>query len=101
MFENILVFNVDFLAFFWGFGRHLVFSFSLKNRPNFKTLALGLSKKSPKSVQDAPNMDFGTCLGRVFFRRLVLGGFGEDLGLILKVADYIVDSYFAPCWDKL
>ena len=31
----------------------------------------------------------------------VLGGFGEDLGWILKVADYIVDSYFAPCWDKL
>ena len=25
----------------------------------------------------------------------VLGGFGEDLGWILKVADYIVDSYFA------
>ena len=31
----------------------------------------------------------------------VLGGFGEELGWILKVADYIVDSYFAPCWDKL
>ena len=31
----------------------------------------------------------------------VLGGFGKDLGWILKVADHIVDSYFVPCWDKL
>ena len=44
----------------------------------FKTLALGPSKNSFKSVQDDPKVDFGACLGRVFFRRCVWGGFWED-----------------------
>ena len=41
----------------------------------FKTLALGLSKNSPKSVQDDPKVDFGASLGRIFFRRWFWGGF--------------------------
>ena len=31
--ENIFVLNVDFFLFLWGFGHHLGFSFSFKNRP--------------------------------------------------------------------
>ena len=58
-----------------------------KNRP----------RCSKKRFWDA----FGTRLFlKVGFGR-VLGAFWEEFWWILRVADYIVDSYFALCWDKL
>ena len=76
------------------------------------------SKCCPSAVQKVTKNRLRCAKNRfwdVFWTRLfskaglgrIWGGFGEDLGWILKVADHIVDSYFAQChhvrstWDKL
>ena len=93
MFENILFSNVDFLVRFEGFFSILGSFWTAQNRPKFKTLPLGPSKNSPKSVQDDPKIDFGACLGHIFFQRSVWEGFWEEFWWIFRVADHFVDSY--------
>ena len=45
----------------------------------FKMIPLGPPKNLPKSVQGDPKVDFGVCLGRIFFWRWVWGGFWKGL----------------------
>ena len=78
--ENIHVFNVDFLAHFCDFGAILGGPEESLGGLKFKTLALGPSKNSSESDQDDPKVDFGVCLGRIFFQRWVWEGFWEGFG---------------------
>ena len=80
MCENILVFNVDLFAFFGDFGAILGGPEGSLGGLKSKTLALGPSKNSPESVQDDPKVNFGVCLGRIFFQRWVWEGFWEGFG---------------------
>ena len=77
---NIFVFNVDFLGFFGGFGHHLGFSFSFKNRPKFKVLPLGRSKNQQKSFKMLKKL----ILGRFFDASVFQVGFGEGFGRVLE-----------------
>ena len=89
-FENIFVLNVDFLACFGSFLLILEQFWTTQNHTKFKTLPLGPSKNSPKSVQDDPKIDFGVCLGRIFFRRWVWEGFGRIFGGFSGIADHLL-----------
>ena len=61
---------------------------------DFGSILGGLGgSKIEKIAQDAPKVDFGTCLGRIFLRRWVWEGFWHDLGWILM--GFLVD--FGGC----
>ena len=81
----MIVFNVDFFAFFGGFGHHLGFSFSFKNRPKFKVLPLGRSKNHKKSLK----MPKKWILGCFFDAFVFQVGFGKGFGRVL--GGFLVD----------
>ena len=58
------------------------------------------TKKRPRCLKIEFRDAFWTHLSSKAGFERVLGGFWEDLGWILRVADHIIDSYLAPCWDK-
>ena len=78
--RKCIFFDVDFSVVFSAFDAILGGSEGSLGGLKFKTLALGLSKNSPGSVQDDPKVDFGVCLGRIFFQRWVWEGFWEGFG---------------------
>ena len=80
MIENGHFFDIDFSAVFSAFGAILGGSEGSLGGLKLKTLALGPSKNSPGSVQDDPKVDFGVCLGRIFFKDGFRKGFGRVLG---------------------
>ena len=73
MYENILVFNVDFLMSFLAIFITIL-------APFWEDPGL---PKSSKIIQNAQEVDFGTCLGRILFSRWVLGGFWDASARIL------------------
>ena len=62
------------------FLKRRIFYFFLILEPFWEALgAQAPPQKSPKVVQDVPKVDFGECLGRVFW-----GDFGRNLGGLWK-----------------
>ena len=109
MYGNILVLNVDFFAFWGGFGHHLGSSFSFKNRPKFKVLPLGRSKSHQKSLKMRKKSILGRVLDASFSEaglKIADSQVDSYFLAILSTADHIVDSYFSQChqvrsiWDK-
>ena len=103
--RKYICFQCRFFCVFWGTWAPFRLQFPSPKSSKIQNPSPGalqkVTKKRPRCLKNG--------FWDVFWIRLfskaglgrVLGGFGEDLGWILKVADYIVDSYFAPCWDKL
>ena len=97
--------NIDFFEYLPIFD-----DLGLQNAPKIKGEAFLIKwlQKSQKVVEDALKKNLRRVLDASFFEGgfgrdlgIVLGGFGEDLCRMLRAADYMLDSYFVPCWDKL
>ena len=91
--KSMCFFDLDFLPFFCDFLRcWLHFG---------KAWAF---QKFKKIGQDDPKVDFGACLGRIFFRRWVWGGFWKGFGRIFGgffwVADHLL-TLILLMWDEL
>ena len=80
MLKNDFLFIAFFYRFLAGLGRVLQVFWGALGGLKFKTLPLGPSQNALKFAQDAQKVDFGMRFGRVFFRRLVWGGFWVHFG---------------------
>ena len=106
--------------YFWGFRKKRLFATVMCF--GFKKPYFGVTFRRPWEAWNSKHCPWGppkmhkkaprcpkSGFWDVFWTRLfskagfgrVLNGFWEEFGWILRVADRIVDSYFAPCWDKL
>ena len=98
--RKYICFKRRFFSVFCGFLFDFVTILDGPKSSKIQNAAPGPSKNSPKSVQDDPKVDFGVCLGRIFFRRWVWGRFWKEFWWICKVADHLL-ILILLMWDKL